>query len=87
MRRYDELQEAEALVPDTSRFVRTEVPPTPLAGESDGSFLQAVWERASQGGTALDCEAAVASDSYRIRRALAHWVVGGALKIKGKGAA
>jgi hypothetical protein len=87
MRRYDELQEAEALVPDTSRFVRTEVPPTPLPGESDGSFLQAVWERASQGGTALDCEAAVASDSYRIRRALAHWVEGGALKIKGKDAA
>jgi Domain of unknown function (DUF4388) len=87
MRRYDELQEAEALVPDTSRFVRTEVPPTPLPGESDGSFLQAVWERASQGGTALDCEAAVASDSYRIRRALAHWVAGGALKIKGEGAA
>ena len=84
MRRYDELQEAEALVPDASRFVKTDVAPTPLEGEKDGSFLQAVWERASQGGTALDCEAAVASDSYRIRRALAHWVEGGALKIQGK---
>src|SRR5262249_16489480 len=84
MRRYGGLQEAEALVPRASRVVRASVPPTPLPGESDGSFLQAVWERASQGGTALDCEAAVASDSYRIRRALAHWVEGGALKIQGK---
>ncbi|HTY43193.1 MAG TPA: DUF4388 domain-containing protein [Thermoanaerobaculia bacterium] len=86
MRRYDELQEAEALVPDAARFEKTEVAATPLPGEKDGSFLQAVWERASQGGTALDCEAAVASDSYRIRRALAHWVEIGALRIQGKSA-
>ena len=86
MRRYDELQEAEALVPDAARFEKTEVAATPLPGEKDGSFLQAVWERASQGGTALDCEAAVASDSYRIRRALAHWVESGALRIQGKAA-
>ena len=81
MRRYDEFQEAAILVPDTVVLVRTEVAATPHPTEKDGSFLQALWERASQGGTPLDCEAAVASDSYRIRRALAHWVESGALKI------
>ena len=82
MRRYDEFQEAAVLVPDTVVLVRTDVTATPHPTEKDGSFLQAVWERASQGGTPLDCEAAVASDSYRIRRALAHWVESGALKIQ-----
>ena len=82
MRRYDEFQEAAVLVPDTVVLVRTEVAATPHPTEKDGSFLQALWERASQGGTPLDCEAAVASDSYRIRRALAHWVESGALAIK-----
>ena len=82
MRRYDEFQESAVLVPDTVFLERTNVAATPLPGETDGSFLQALWEHASQGGTPLDCEAAVASDSYRIRRALAHWVEQGALKIK-----
>jgi hypothetical protein len=82
MRRYDEFQEAAILVPDTVVLVRTEVAATPHPTEKDGSFLQALWERASQGGTPLECEAAVASDSYRIRRALAHWVESGALKIR-----
>ena len=82
MRRYDEFQEAAILVPDTVVLVRTEVAATPHPTEKDGSFLQAVWERASQGGTPLDCEASVPSDSYRIRRALAHWVESGALKIR-----
>ena len=82
MRRYDEFQEAAILVPDTVVLVRTEVAATPHPTEKDGSFLQALWERASQGGTPLDCEASVPSDSYRIRRALAHWVEQGALKIK-----
>ncbi|HYX22156.1 MAG TPA: DUF4388 domain-containing protein, partial [Thermoanaerobaculia bacterium] len=84
MRRYDEFQEAQALVPDDVRLERTGVNATPPPGEKDGSFLQALWERASQGGTPVDCEASVASDSYRIRRTLAHWVEQGALKLPGK---
>ncbi len=84
MRRYDELQEAEALVPDAVRLTRTAVTPTPLPGEKDGSLLQALWERASRGGTPLEFETAVATDSYRIRRILAHWVEQGALKVEGK---
>jgi hypothetical protein len=82
MRRYDEFQEAAVLVPDDVVLERSDAKATPHPGEKDGSFLQALWERASQGGTPLDCEAVVASDSYRIRRALAHWVEQGALKIR-----
>jgi hypothetical protein len=82
MRRYDEFQEAAALVPDAMVLERTAIKPTPPAGEKDGSFLQSVWERMSQGGTPLQVEEAVASDSYRIRRALAHWVEEGALKAR-----
>jgi hypothetical protein len=87
MRRYDELQEATVLVPDTVFLERTDVRPTPHPSEKDGSLLQALWERATQGGTPLDFEATVASDSYRIRRALAHWVEEGALKIRAAEAA
>ncbi len=86
MRRYDEFQEAAVLVPDDVVLEKSDVKATPYPGEKDGSFLQALWERASQGGTPLDCEAVVPSDSYRIRRALAHWVEQGALKIQAGGA-
>jgi hypothetical protein len=82
MRRYDELQEAAALVPDDVQLVKTSERPTPHPSEKDGSFLQALWERASQGGTPLAFEESVASDSYRVRRVLAHWVEQGALKPK-----
>ncbi len=83
MRRYDELQEAAALVPDAVFLVPTPQKPTPHPGEKDGSFLQALWQRASKGGTALEFEEAVVSDSYRVRRILAHWVEEGALKPAG----
>jgi len=79
MRRYDELQEAAALVPDTAVLEPTATKPTPHASEKDGSFLQALWERANLGGTPLDLEAAIAADSYRIRRMLVHWVEQGSL--------
>ncbi len=84
MRRYDELQEAAALVPDTGFLVVTGQPPTPCPGEKDGGLLQALWKRASQGGTPEDFEEAVLADSYRIRRVLAHWVEQGALKARGR---
>jgi hypothetical protein len=82
MRRYDELQEAVALVPDEARLARSDTKPTPHPDEKDGSFLQSLWERVSHGGTPLDCEGAVEADSYRVRRSLAHWVEEGALKIQ-----
>ena len=80
MRRYDELQEAVALVPDDVLLVTTAERPTPHPAEKDGSFLQALWERASQGGTPLAFEQSMSTDSYRVRRVLAHWVEQGALK-------
>jgi hypothetical protein len=86
MRRYDEFQESAVLVPDTVFLERTTVGATPFPGEKDGSFLQALWERASHGATPVDCEKVVESDSYRIRRVLAHWVEEGSLKIRAKGA-
>src|SRR5207237_10874877 len=85
MRRYDELQEASALAPDDVFLQPTATKPTPHPGEKDGSFLQALWERASQGATPEACEGAVASDSYRIRRVLAHWIEEGALKPRAAG--
>jgi len=85
MRRYDEFQESAVLVPDTVFLERTSAAATPFPGEKDGSFLQALWERASHGATPVDCEKVVESDSYRIRRVLAHWVEEGSLKIRGKG--
>ncbi len=84
MRRYDELQEASALVPDTVFLVSTGQAPTTHPGEKDGGFLRALWQRASQGGTPEDFEEAVAADSYRIRRLLAHWVEQGSLKVRAK---
>jgi hypothetical protein len=80
MRRYDEFQEAAALAPDSTLLEPSATKPTPHPAEKDGMFLQALWGRVSQGATPLDCEKAVASDSYRIRRILAHWVEQGALK-------
>ena len=80
MRRYDEFQEAAALVPDAVVLERTDVKPTPHPGEKDGSFLKAVWGSLAEGATPLEIERAVASDSYRIRRVLVHWLEQGALK-------
>ena len=82
MRRYDEFQEMAALVPDTVQLDPTSTKPSAHPNEKDGTFLQALWERASQGGTPEEFEKVVASDSYRIRRVLAHWVEHGALKIR-----
>jgi hypothetical protein len=82
MRRYDEFQEAAALVPDTIFLERTDVKPTSHSGEKDGAFLKALWERVSDGATPQDCERAIASDSYRIRRVLVHWMEQGALKAR-----
>ena len=79
MRRYDEFQQAAALVPDDAPLKPTDIKPTPLPDERDGILFKNLWTRIAQGGTPRDCEVSVAADSYRIRRLLAHWVAGGAL--------
>ena len=79
MRRYDELQQAAALVPDEIALKATEVKPTAPAEEKDGILLRELWNRASGGVTPKECESAVKADSYRIRRLLVHWVSTGSL--------
>ncbi len=79
MRRYDELQQAAALVPDDQKLEPTEVRPEHHPDELDGMFVNGLWKLASGGATPLECEAALKADAYRIRRQLAHWIETGAL--------
>jgi len=79
MRRFDELQQAVALVPDDVALKPTNIKPTPHPSEKDGILVNDLWTRVSRSATARQCEAEVRADSYRIRRLLAHWVVSGAL--------
>jgi hypothetical protein len=80
MRRFDELQQASALVPDDVTLKATSVKPTPHPAEKDGIFVNEVWTRVSRSATARQCETEIRADSYRIRRLIAHWVVAGALE-------
>ena len=82
MRRYDELRQAAALVPDDAKLKPTDVKPAPFAGEKDGLFQKDVWSRVSRGATPRECEAEIKTDAYRIRRLLAHWVEQGALALQ-----
>ena len=79
MRRYDEFQQARAIVPDDVPLTATSVKATPHPDESDGILLRDLWMTASKGATPLECEASVAADCFRIRRLLVHWVESGAL--------
>jgi len=79
LRRYDELQQACALVPDAQRLRATGRKPTAAEGESDRALLREVWTRAASGTPPVECERDVAADSYRVRRLYAHWVESGAL--------
>ena len=79
MRRHDEFQLAAALVPDKNVLKPGPGRPTPHPEERDGIFVNELWQKASSGATPVECEASIATDSYRIRRQLAHWVEAGAL--------
>lgn len=81
MRRYDELQQAAAMVPDEAFLKVTSVKATPHPTEKDGILVKDLWTRVSQGATPRDCEAVIRADAYRIRRLLAHWFEEGALQI------
>ncbi len=83
MRRYDELQQATALVPDDLKLKPTEVRPEHHPDELDGMFVNRLWKLASGGATPGECEAALKADSFRIRRQLAHWMETGALTSAG----
>jgi hypothetical protein len=79
MRRYDELQETAAIVPDDARLKATDVRPEHHPDELDGIFVNGLWKLASGNSTPLECEAALTAGAYRVRRQLAHWVENGAL--------
>jgi Domain of unknown function (DUF4388) len=78
-RRHDELQRVTALVPDDMRLAKTAVKPTPHEDESDPALVRDVWVKVVTGAPVAECERAVASDSYRVRRLIAHWLEQGAL--------
>lgn len=79
-RRYDELQQACALVPDYACLRPASTKPTRPSDEDDAALIRTVWQRACSGVSALECENDLAVDSFRIRRMLAHWVEEGSLE-------
>jgi hypothetical protein len=79
VRRHDELQRIAAIVPDAMTFTKTNVKPTPHEEEDDPSLVREVWMKAGAGTTVADCEKQLETDSYRVRRLLAHWLEQGAL--------
>ena len=79
MRRNDELQRFIALVPDDMTLTKTNVKPTPHDEEADAALVREVWIKASSGANIADCERQLATDSYRVRRLVAHWLEQGAL--------
>jgi hypothetical protein len=78
VRRHDEFKRAATFAPDDLTLKATSVVGTPLADE-DPDFVHFVWTQAAKGATPRTCEASIATDSYRIRRLLAHWIEEGAL--------
>jgi Domain of unknown function (DUF4388) len=82
IRRYDELQQTQAILPDHIRLKAKSSQPSTLPEEKDGLLFRELWNAVRSGATPLECEAIVQVDSYRIRRLLAHWVETGAVETK-----
>jgi hypothetical protein len=79
VRRHDELQRIAAFVPNELRLAKSSAKPTPPAEEDDAALVREVWLKASSGTPVAECERAMAADSYRVRRLIAHWLESGAL--------
>jgi hypothetical protein len=79
MRRNDELQRFIALVPDEMTLAKTSVKPTPHPEEDDPALVREVWIKASSGANIAECERQLTTDSFRVRRLVAHWLEQGAL--------
>ena len=73
LRRCDELQRLAMRVPDDAAFEATGRPPS-VANEWDIDLVTRLWERASAGASARDCEEALGADAWEVRRCLAHWL-------------
>ena len=79
-RRYDELRQARALVPDGASFVTGSTAPTSPDDERDRTLVQGMFARIAAGATPSQCEADFFVDSYRVYRLLAHWLEEGSLR-------
>ena len=79
VRRHDELQRIAAFIPDDFRAAKGDAKPAPLEEETDAALVREVWLKASAGMPAAECERALPTDSYRVRRLIAHWIEQGAL--------
>ncbi|HEY2321476.1 MAG TPA: DUF4388 domain-containing protein [Thermoanaerobaculia bacterium] len=79
MRRSDELQRMKALVPDQTTFTKTGTKPLPLAEEKDPALVRDVWMKAVSGTPVGEWERQLATDAYRVRRLVTHWLEQGAL--------
>ncbi|HEY2092219.1 MAG TPA: DUF4388 domain-containing protein [Thermoanaerobaculia bacterium] len=79
MRRSDELQRMRALVPDQTTFSKSGAKPLPLAEEKDPALIRDVWMKAVSGAPVGEWERQLATDAYRVRRLVTHWLEQGAL--------
>jgi len=82
VRRHDEYHRARAMVPDGAVLKATGAKPRRPAEEQDVNFMRQVWSKVTTGATPEACEAAIASDSFRVRTLIAHWVEEGSLQIQ-----
>jgi hypothetical protein len=79
IRRYDELQQLQIILPDDTRIRSTGAQPAVLREERDGLLFRDLWNAVRDGSTPKQCEARIAVDSYRIRRLLVHWLETGSI--------
>ena len=79
-RRYDELRQARALVPEGGRLVATAIAPTGPEEEHDRTLVLGVFSRIVAGTPPQQCESDFFVDSYRVFRLLAHWLEEGSLR-------
>jgi hypothetical protein len=79
VRRYDEFNRAAAVAPDHLRLKPSGKPHSAPADE-DPAFAAALWQQVSTQRSVQECEVAMAVDSYRVRRVVAHWIEEGSLQ-------
>jgi hypothetical protein len=79
IRRHDELQQLTALIPDTLKLTKGTVKPTPHEDETDASLVREIWLKASSSTALAEWDSQIPTDSYRIRRLIAHWLETGAV--------
>lgn len=81
LRRYDEVQQMRATVPDEVKLKVKAVKPSLLPGEKDGLLFRDLWTAVQNGATAVQCESTIALDCYRVRRLLSHWMESGVIEM------